>query len=479
MEILNDLEANLIHVKSADENPTPIAETICLMSVLYDLVTKECDTLTPAVVQEMEKRLWQLVVVYQPQLQFSFYHMGNKQTMAIQLFLILSRVIILRHQNNPDNDKQTCKMIDSLDPETYLPALANKPVATFTLRECVDSITILGTSFVNKHFHTSIQRYLSLLSYRLSEFCHFMMPYQEYQDVDFCNLVEQNEQSMGVVTFEFINRVYIILYHMYFRLQAVYIRPMVKPTNVSKTLIAHLKEMISDQVSKLVSAESGKTMREKYIASQMRPGEREMFMLSDVKKTGYEDDQQIVLHFRGEAEFSRMFEYCQKPWASIVKDELETIGEDETVGMQMCLFDLLCMFVKNQKISRTDLEKYMIWEADIPKKYAELVSEQNQTPFMVQVFNGIQLVYKNKMYMFNSLVCSFIRWVDIMANPPDDDDDDEDDEEMMGQVDRIPGKIKAENLSEQLLWKRLYEGRSEASMAHRRPVPKGYIPFKM
>jgi len=476
MDFLNDLETNLIHVKSIEENPTPIADSLRLMSVLYDLVTKESETLTPAVIQEMEKRLWQLVVVYQPQLKFSFYHLGNKHTMSFHLFLILSRVIILRQRNKPENDKETCKMIESLDPETYLPALADKPVATFTLRECVDSVTVLGTSFVKKHYHSSMQRYLSLLSYRLSEFCHFMMPFEEYQDVDFCNLVEQNEQSMGIITVEFIQRVYIILYQMYYRIQAVYICPMARPSNLPRSMITHLKEMVSDQVSKLVSAESGKTMREKYIASQMRPGERDMFMLSDVKKTGYEDDQQIFLHFRGEAEFSRMFEYCQKPWVDIVKDEMDTMGEDETVGMQMCLFDLLCMMVKNQKIPRTDLEKYMIWEADIPKKYAELASEQNQTPFMVQVFNGVQLVYKNKMCMYNSLVLAFIRWVDIMANPPEDDE-----EELMGEemeVDRRR-EIKAENLSEQLLWKRLCEGRTEASMAHRRPVPKGYISFKI
>ena len=479
MDHIDALEQYLVQIKALEENPMPFTESIKTMETLYDIVSLHSENLTHEVVVRMERKLWQLIVVFQSKLKFSFYQGTKKYTLANFIFLILTKVIVLRHRFVPADDFKTCNDIPSLEPSLYFEKLAAKPIASYTLKECVESVTLLGTGFVQSHYHESIPSYLALLAYRLSEFCHYSMPYEEYQDVDFCNLVEQDEQSMGMVTFEFIQRVYLILYHMYYRLQSIYIVPMCNPPAISRHLQTNLVDLITQQVEKLVLAESGKTMREKYIVSQMRPGEREMFMLSDVHKTGYEDDQQIFLHFRGEAEFSRMFEYCQKPWAEIIRDEINS--DDETIGLQMCTFDLLCMLMKNLKVPRCDLDRYMIWESDIPKRYAELVNEQTTMPYLVQVFNGVQLVHKNRMFMFNSLLRAFIKWVEALAMERDDENGlVEDDEEFMqldGHSRREPHAVVS--LSEQFMWKLICEGKKKESREHHRPPPTGFVSFKM
>ncbi len=470
MNIVNSLEQSVPNIIDVEEDPTPITQTIELASRLY---TKLCTTqFSNEEYKSLQRSLWELMLIRRNNLAFIIRQQGKSYKLSFLIFLCLSRVIILQTLDTPQT---TASDIVGLELSLYYPELKDKKIGEFTMKECIDSISLIGSGFSHCVYHPAIERLITILERRICEFCHYSMPLEEYDEDDFCSPREHEGHTFGMVAIELIQRVQVILFQIRFRLQAIYIMKTKTshfPVDISKPKQKRLHGMIMDIVAKMPSAESGKTMRQHYIASQIRPGEREIFEMANEKRTGYETDQEIFLYFRGEAEFFRMFEYCGKSWSSLVQEEYR-VGTQESIGLQMCLFDIICLIVQSQVIPRKNLHEYMVWESEIPSRYTEIIHEQEQKPIMIQAFNHVQLVYKGTMYMLNSMIKAFIAWLHIVTHPNSINSREEEEEMVQEGITACPDEFKCEYE----LWMKLEEDTKLVSSTSGSDIPTGFIAF--
>lgn len=456
-------------VESLLDDPLPLHRVVCStlkLTEYFSLVVQHhaSDFVNPHRIRQVRLRLWQILLTHRGRFDSKYIVMGEATpddnfSLYELYFILMAAASVATFETKSSEQKQTLlattiRSIVGLAAEHYIESLADLVIMKFSMRELRQALLVVATTSTQCTYSAALAQYIDMLETRVCEFVYYAMPEHEHdmpehrtrirlQDARAAatNNAREDEQPRALCTikYSYIRFMLPVLVDLRHKLSSRTLLPQnvddcdLRQFSITEETIRRCRLWFLDRVQRLANREASSTMRLRYLQTQIRPGERQAYHLKDPFAVG--TDQHILKEFRGDAQFNSIYEQCSRTLFDIIHQELTADGpRNESIALQMCLYDVSCMYFQSLDMDRIVWGRSVIWEWHHNQRYEELSNEQDERPFLVQAHNHMQVAFKDQMYWLNSYVYSFLLWLyhtinsgafkqrDILANDEAEED---------------------------------------------------------
>ncbi len=184
-------------------------------------------------------------------------------------------------------------------------------------------------------------------------------------------------------------------------------------------------------------------IRKNYPEECVWPGERQLYALSHssdaasvssgtnaltIIKTNRTTDVKNanvnpLLLLSRDTHYNEIINQASTPTATVISREFDAQGNGpkrESLLLQLCLYEHMCNYIAERYGSRFQWSRYCVMRRNLQESSAVLRNEaESAQPYVVQVFNHFELVYRGKLWQFDNYIDSVCAWFSIMESAQD------------------------------------------------------------
>jgi hypothetical protein len=317
-------------------------------------------------------------------------------------------------------------------------ALYSQPILEYSLVLLMNAQLVFGRKLVSLIYNEELIGYFELLVYRLSRFYSLDASMYENDQVNWRVEIpgtpkQRPDDVRYVLAQEFIAvitpwfrgvslkfskmRGLVDKDHCYSRRELYFVAnprnafgdgiPRTRCIKILDTTHNRCKEWFSDKAIVMLCTTKSDSVANQFFESCLAPGEREVYKME--KPTESNSATAILVAYRQASAYTDMQNACSRSIKSIFDAELNK--EPESQLLQLALSEVLDLYMRS--IIRGSWHTFRFFESEIGDRYTELTMIALR-PVLVQLFNHFQLLYKGRLYLYNSLKDSLVAWLMIM-----------------------------------------------------------------
>ncbi len=298
-----------------------------------------------------------------------------------------------------------------------------KPVMRYSVFELITALRMVCDVMVIAEYSQELMYYVKLLEFRASQIIYTNGGAEIFDAVDY---VQKLPGGGFCCNQKFVVLVWATIYDI--RRFVVMARGLMgKDCNIDAPVVTGGEEFDYASLSAIVDVtkracgsmtamESSASVLQCLVKLNMRPGDAILYVLDNPGASKSEDG--IVSDMLGDAQFATIARRLGITAVTGVTEFLDVPGADfcqEPLTFGLCMFDLLDMRTQNFAGSRWGT-LYSYRALDVRGNLAAIKNKCRETPLVCQIGIGgkWQLIYIDKVYMFNSFMFSFLAWLKLL-----------------------------------------------------------------
>jgi hypothetical protein len=309
----------------------------------------------------------------------------------------------------------------------------NTPVMCLTAEQLLCTIKWVGECWKDLKYHQLLESYLLQLEMRAAHLLLYCDTSQVHDSEDYRrpaggNLYAPNDLFLGTLA-----AVSVSMHNNFFMVH--YLPPKTRSFPLGEGTLDALRHWFLNKATKAKVKIASAWVRENYIAGNLWPAERELYVLENprdasasamqILKKHRPDDKQAdaaaensyVIKGRRAIKYSALIREANQSPADIIQQFLDEKKPIDELGDESLLVQLAMMEMISNEITNTwalDWAEYCTLEKDFPDQCEGILREYDR-PRVVQMFHYFQFVFHGRIYWVDSFLTSVCIWFHVVA----------------------------------------------------------------